>query len=51
VTLKGFKYPLYDFSLKKGDILGTSNIITENEAEITLKRGNLIVICNEKENI
>ncbi len=51
VTLKGFKYPLNDFILEHGNILGTSNVIEEKEASIKINSGKLLVICNEKENI
>ncbi len=49
VTLSGFKYPLSDFTLLKENIIGTSNIIISEEAEIRIKSGKLIVICNENE--
>lgn len=44
VTLKGFKYPLQDYTLKIGESLGISNEIANDVATIELKEGILIVI-------
>lgn len=44
VTLKGFKYPLQDYTLKIGESLGISNEIVDNVATIDIKEGILIVI-------
>lgn len=44
LTLKGFKYPLDDYTLTIGKSLGISNEITENIATIDLQDGILIVI-------
>lgn len=44
ITLKGFKYPLENYTLKIGTSLGVSNEQTENIATINLKSGILIVI-------
>ncbi len=49
VTLKGFYYSLENAFLEKYDIVGTSNIITEDVAEITVSSGNLLVVCNQTE--
>ncbi len=45
VTLKGLYYPLDDYSLDPFDgALGTSNHITDEYGEITVKNGTLIII-------
>lgn len=44
ITLKGFKYPLKDFTLKIGESLGISNEIVDNVATIDIREGILIVI-------
>ena len=44
LTLKGFKYPLENFTLKLFNSLGISNEIIEKEAEITFEKGLLLVI-------
>ncbi len=44
LILKGFKYPLQNYSLSIGTSLGVSNEIVENVATIWLKSGILIVI-------
>lgn len=44
ITLKGFKYPLEEYSLPVGISLGISNQIEENKAKIKIKNGILIVI-------
>lgn len=44
VTLTGFKYPLENVDMEKGYSLGVSNEVVENEAQITLDSGILIVI-------
>lgn len=44
LTLKGFKYPLQNYSLSIGTSLCISNEIVENVATICLKSGILIVI-------
>lgn len=44
ITLKGFKYPLDQYSLSIGVSLGVSNEIVEETASIELKNGILIVI-------
>ena len=46
VTLKGLKYSLSEYTLKKSDILGVSNEFTDKEAEISVKDGKLLIICN-----
>lgn len=44
VTLTGFKYPLVKRDLYIGDSLGVSNEVTEEQANILLQKGILIVI-------
>ena len=44
VTLKGFKYPLEDYTMGGFNALGVSNEITEDEANIRLTEGQLVVI-------
>lgn len=44
VTLKGFKYPLENFTMGCFSSLGISNEIAENEAEILFEEGILIII-------
>lgn len=44
VTLKGFKYPLKNYTLTIGNSLGVSNEQIANKAKISLDKGILIVI-------
>lgn len=44
VTLKGLKYPLADYTMGGFNSLGISNEIVEDEAEIQLTSGRLLVI-------
>lgn len=45
VTLKGFHYPLWDFTLNPfNGALGTSNDIVDDYGEISVKDGTLIII-------
>lgn len=44
LTLKGFKYPLQDFTMGGFSSLGISNEIMADVAEISFEEGNLIVI-------
>lgn len=44
VTLKGFKYPLTDYTMGGFHSLGISNEIVEDEAEIFFQEGKLLVI-------
>lgn len=44
VTLKGFKYPLENYTMGSFSSLGISNEIVEHQAEILLKDGILVVI-------
>ncbi len=48
VTLKGFHYPLWDYTLDPFDgALGTSNDIVEDYGEISVSNGTLIIIETE----
>lgn len=44
VTLRGFKYPLENFTMESFSSLGISNEIVDNQAEILLEDGILVVI-------
>lgn len=44
VTLKGFKYPLNDYTLTIGNSLGVSNEIIQEEAQVVFNDGVLIVV-------
>ncbi len=46
VSIKGLKYEISDYTLYKYDIIGISNESLGEEAEISVKNGKLIVICN-----
>lgn len=47
VSLEGFYYPLENAFLEKYNILGTSNIVTEDTVQISVSEGNLLVVCNQ----
>ena len=48
VTLKGFHYPLWDYTLDPfNGALGTSNDIVEDSGEISVLKGTLIIIETE----
>lgn len=49
VTLKGFKYEINNDILFFGSSRGNSNVITDDECEITVKEGIGIVIVNDGE--
>jgi len=44
LTLKGFKYPLHNYTLECYHSLGVSNEIVETQAEISFEEGVLLVI-------
>lgn len=44
VTLKGFEYPLEDFSLEMGSTRGVSNVLIDDVGEINVTKGWLLVI-------
>ena len=43
VTLAGFFYPLQEATLKSDYPLGVSNVVTQDEARITVKAGDLLL--------
>jgi thiamine pyrophosphokinase len=45
LSLSGFVYPLKDAVLTMGESRGISNIINEADAKISVRVGNLLVIC------
>lgn len=44
ITLQGFKYPLNNFTMKKGTSLGVSNEIQEKVCQVSLTKGILLMI-------
>ena len=44
LTLKGFSYPLEDFSLKRFTSIGISNYLTEKKGTLRFKEGFLLVV-------
>jgi thiamine pyrophosphokinase len=44
VTLKGFKYPLTEFTLEMGTSRGISNLLEEEIGEISIKEGTLLAV-------
>ena len=44
ITLRGFKYPLSDYTMGGFNSLGISNEIVDEKAVIELTRGSLLVI-------
>lgn len=44
ITLKGFKYPLNNYTMYIGDSLGVSNEVVNEQADIILNEGILIII-------
>lgn len=44
ITLKGFLYPLDNASLRMGQSLGISNVLTEKNGSVEVKQGYLLVI-------
>lgn len=44
ITLQGFQYPLQDATLHIGKSLGISNILQDQEGDISVKLGKLLVI-------
>lgn len=49
VTLKGFKYPLENHTIKRVDPLGVSNEITGDAGSVTVSNGTVIVILSSDE--
>ncbi|MCR8656829.1 thiamine diphosphokinase [Paenibacillus endoradicis] len=44
ITLEGFKYPLHDATIKKGESIGVSNELIDSEGTIHISSGQLLVI-------
>jgi len=49
LTLEGFKYPLFDYTMGEYHSIGISNEITKKEAVISLQKGILILIESKDE--
>ncbi|TCZ77863.1 thiamine diphosphokinase [Paenibacillus albiflavus] len=47
ITLEGFRYPLHNATLKRGQALGVSNVLLSNVGTIHLDHGLLLVIQSE----
>ena len=47
LTLKGFKYDIENLDIKKGEARCISNIIIENEANLSIKSGSLLCVIKE----
>ncbi len=47
VTLKGFLFPLDDENVEIGTTLTVSNVVTEDEALVKVKKGTLIMMVSE----
>lgn len=48
LTLKGLKYPLSGYDLKRGDVIGTSNEFIDDSAQISFDEGELLIIISNK---
>nr|WP_307775173.1 thiamine diphosphokinase [uncultured Cetobacterium sp.] len=48
LTLNGFKYPLKNFLLNRGDSICISNIITDKNAQIEFESGKILCILNSR---
>lgn len=44
ITLKGFKYPLTDYTLEMGSSRGISNVVVEDAGEISIREGTLLAV-------
>ena len=44
LTLRGFCYPLTDYTMKSEDSIGVSNEIKDGEAQILFKSGKLVIV-------
>lgn len=49
VTLSGLEYPLKDSTLQLGSTRGISNVLVENTATVSLKKGLLLCVHTRKE--
>ena len=48
ITLEGFLYPLDHYFMDRGDTIGISNEIVDQEAVVTLDQGRILVVrCND----
>jgi thiamine pyrophosphokinase len=47
ITLRGFKYPLTNSTMKVGEI-GVSNLATASSSHVKVRRGNMLVIVMEE---
>lgn len=50
ITLEGFKYPLADYTMKKGQSIGVSNEMVSEFCRVTFKRGILLMIQSKDKN-
>lgn len=44
ITLRGFKYPLTDYTLSNDDGIAVSNELAGEEAEVSFRKGRLLMI-------
>lgn len=51
ITLKGFKYPLSSYPMKRLDPLGVSNEIVEEKAEIVVEQGRALIILSKDDRL
>jgi thiamine pyrophosphokinase len=49
ITLKGFKYPLEAYELKRYDPLGISNEMISNQATIKVEKGRVLVVLSKRD--
>ena len=49
LTLRGFAYPLTDYTMGGYNSIGISNEITEKKATITMEKGTLLLIESRDE--
>ena len=50
ITLKGFKYPLYKYTMANDDGIGISNEIQEDMAYVEFESGILLMIMSKDKN-
>lgn len=50
VTLKGFKYPLEDYTLLNSEEIGVSNELEDETGEITFRSGVVLMIMSKDRN-
>lgn len=51
VSLRGFRYPLHEYSLARTDTIGISNEVLEEVAEIVVHSGRIMVILSKDDTI